>query len=108
MKELELMIGKLMLTGAVIAATVTLIGAILFLIHHGGEPSLYHIFNPARSHVDNYFSGRGIIAIGLYILVFTQLLRVALTGWLFVKQRDKLFTLFTLFILIVLTFSLFA
>lgn len=108
MERLQLMIGKLMLAGAIISATVTFIGAVIFLSQHGSEPSYFHLFKPTNSYVTNYFSARGLIAIGLYILVFTQVLRVALTGWLFVKLRDKWFIGFSLFVLTVLIYSLFA
>ena len=108
MERLQLMIGKLMLVGAIVSAAVTLIGAIIFLAQHGMEPSQYHLFKPDNSHVSHYFSARGLIEIGLYILVLTQVLRVALTGWLFIKLRDKWFIGFSLFVFLVLVYSLFA
>ncbi len=108
MERLQLMIGKLMLIGAIISATITLIGAVIFLIQHGNEPASFHLFNPNNSHVKNYFSARGLIEIGLYTLVLTQVVRVAFTGWLFVKQGDKWFIGFSLFIFLVLIYSLFA
>src|SRR4051812_1113612 len=101
-ERLQLMIGKLMFVGAVVSAAITLVGAIIFLIQHGSEPTHYHFFNPALSQVHNYYSARGLIEIGLYTLVFTQLLRVAFTGWIFIKQRDKWFTVFTAFVFLVL------
>jgi uncharacterized membrane protein len=106
-ERLQVMIGKIMLIGAIVSATITAIGAIIFLIQHGYEPTHFHLFNPTYSHVKNYFSGRGLIEIGLYIIVFTQILRVAFTGWIFVKMRDKWFTVFTVFVFLVLIYSLF-
>ena len=108
MQRLQLMIGKLMLAGALTAAGLTIIGAIFYLINHGNDMIHYQVFQTNHAHIRSYYSGRGILELGLFVLVFTQVLRVALTTWLFIKARDKWFIGFSLFVLGMLIYSLFA
>ena len=45
-RRMEATLGNLLRTGVIIAGSVVLIGAVLFLVRHGSEISDYHIFKP--------------------------------------------------------------
>lgn len=116
MEKVEIAIGRLLLIGVLISLFFIISGGILYLFKHGndlvhfhtfrGEPvqfsSIWRIWENAFS-----FSALGLIQLGLLILVFVQVLRVALTTWYFIKINDKTFTWISLFILTVLILSLF-
>ena len=50
--------------------------------------------------------GRGIIQLGLLILLATPLARVAFSVFAFTMERDRLYVIVTLIVLAVLAFSL--
>jgi uncharacterized membrane protein len=115
MERAEKLIGKLMIIGVCLSSLFVLIGCTVYLIKHGHEPAHYEIFHgepkPLTSFMgiwDNAFtySGRGIIQFGLLTLVSIQLLRVALTGWLFAQIKDWRFTLISALILCALIYTL--
>lgn len=115
MEHLQLAIGKLLLCGVLVCFAIVTFGGGLYLFKHGTDIIHYHTFHtglPAYTTITailqaaGNFSARGIIQLGLLILVFLQVLRVALTLWLFIKLRDRCFIAISLFILIILIYSL--
>ena len=54
-----------------------------------------------------HLSGRAIIQFGLLVLVAIQLVRVALTAWLFKAAHDNVFVYISLLVLTVLGYTLF-
>ncbi len=116
MERIELAIGRLLLIGVLVSFSFVFLGGCFYLSKHGteivhyqsfhGEPLVYKsvigIFKDAIT-----LSSLGIIQLGLLTLVIIQILRVALTTYLFIKSRDKIFVCISLFILSVLIFSLF-
>jgi uncharacterized membrane protein len=113
--EVEVLLGRLLQWGVGIAATVVLVGATLYLAHHGGEPPAYgtfvgepadlrHIVGIVRSAAD--LSGRGLIQLGLLLLIGTPIARVALSLLVFVRDRDGLYVKLTAFVLLILLLGL--
>ena len=109
-------IGKALIAGVFLAGLIVAFGGILFLLRHGGTEVHYHVFRGEPTDLRTVgrvlsatlqLSSRGIIQLGLMVLVAAQLLRVALTVWLFAAQKDRRFVGFTLFVLAVMLFSLF-
>jgi uncharacterized membrane protein len=114
-QQMEQVLGKLLITGVVAAAAVVLAGGIIYLIRHGGEAATYHVFQgePAQSRTVGGIlkrvaerRGRGLIQLGLLLLIATPVARVALSLVAFARRRDLLYTIFTLIVLGVLLFSL--
>lgn len=114
-EQVELIIGKLLRAGVLLAAFVVLAGAIVYLIRHGRELPHYRVFlgEPAdlRS-VTGIFKdafglrGRGLIQLGLLLLIATPVARVAFSVFAFALERDRMYVLITLIVLALLTFSL--
>jgi len=114
-EQMESIIASILLGGMVIAGLVVLAGGGLYLFRHGsalpdfsvfrGEPSdlrsLSGIFTDAAS-----FRSRGIIQLGLVILIATPVLRVAFCLLAFLWQRDRLYVAVTSLVLVLLLVSL--
>jgi len=114
-QKVEGVIGNLLRTGVILSATVVLIGAVIFLARHGGSPADYRVFkgepNDLRSVAgiverSIHFSGRGIIQLGLIILIATPVARVAFAIYGFAAEGDRLYVGFTIAVLAVLLYSL--
>ncbi len=111
----ELVIGVLLQAGVLLAATVVVLGGIVFLGHHGSSIPSYHVFQGEPTdlralsgifHDALAFEGRGIIQLGLLILIATPVARVAFSIAAFAMERDTLYVGVTLLVLAILLFSL--
>jgi len=114
-QKVENIIGSLLLTGIILSAAVVFTGAVIFLVRHGGSPADYHVFkgepNDLRSvrgvvERATHLSGRGIIQLGLLLLIATPVVRVAFAIYGFAAEGDRLYVGFTIIVLAVLLYSL--
>lgn len=114
-QKVENIVGQLLLTGIIISAAVVFIGAIIFLVRHGGSPADYRVFKGEPSDLRSvrgiveraiHLSGRGIIQLGLLLLIATPVARVAFAVFGFLEEGDRLYVGFTLIVLAVLIYSL--
>lgn len=108
--------GRLLRTGVILSASIVLLGGIVYLVRHPeptvnyrsfqGEPREYKtvagIFRDAMS-----FHGRGLIQLGLLLLIATPVARVLFSVFAFLYERDAKYVIFTLIVLGLLMFSLF-
>ncbi len=113
--RIEQVVGNLLRAGVVIAAMVVLAGAVVFLARHGTEQPHYGIFLGERSDLDSVQGiigsalegrGRGLIQLGLLLLVATPVARVVFSVLGFALERDRTYVVITLMVLAVLVFSL--
>jgi uncharacterized membrane protein len=114
-RRLETIIGNLLRAGVVIAATITSIGGVIYLTHSGESQAHYSVFHgeladlrQVKGVLSDAFSGdgRGIMQLGLLLLIATPVARVAFSLAAFAVQRDRLYVVVTLVVLGVLTFSM--
>jgi uncharacterized membrane protein len=114
-RRIELILGNLLRAGVLISATVVLAGACVYLFRHAGEPADYRIFRGEPSEfrtipgvIRSVFEsrGRGLIQLGLLLLIATPIARVAFSVGGFAVERDRLYVAFTLLVLFVLLYSL--
>ncbi len=121
----EHFLGTLLQIGVFIAAAVVLFGGTVYLIRHWDEAPDYGKFHDessplsgpdARSDLRSprgiigsarAFRGRGIIQLGVLLLIATPVARVAFSVLGFARQRDLTYVGLTLFVLAVLAYSLF-
>lgn len=112
---IEHVMGNLLRAGVLLAAFVVSIGAIVYLVRHGRAPVDYRIYHgePAdlrelRGIVRDSLAlrGRGIIQLGLLLLIATPVARVAFSIVAFAKERDRLYVVFTLIVFSILLYSL--
>lgn len=115
-RQVEEAVARLLRIGVMAAAAVTLVGGLLFLWQAGGTTPDYRVFRgePAalRSPAGILRSAlaiepRGVIELGILLLVATPIARVAFSMWAFVAERDLLYVVITLIVLTILTYSLF-
>jgi uncharacterized membrane protein len=103
--------------GVVLAAVVTVAGAVPLLLAHGREFPTYHSFHgteaPYRSLAtiaQGVVQGDplAIIMLGITVLIATPLSRVLLTLIGFLVERDRMYVALTSVVLLVLLYSLVA
>jgi uncharacterized membrane protein len=113
--DVEQAVGNLLRAGVLVAAVVVLAGGLLFLFRHGLATPDYRVFKgePAALRsvtgiVRTALSGseRGVIQLGLLLLIATPIARVALTAVAFAAERDRIYVLVALLVLSLLLKSL--
>ncbi len=114
-ERLEWMISLLLRIGVAAAATVVLVGGIFYLFQHGESTAHYRAFvgEPLNLRAPTgilssaaSFESRGIIQLGLLILILTPVARVLFSVAAFALQRDRLYMVVTLIVLGVLLYNL--
>lgn len=114
-QRIESIMGDLLRAGVVLAAGVTLIGGVIFVAGSAHAIPQYQTFHGEPSDLRQVkgvlsaaFSGdgRGIMQLGLLLLIATPVARVVFSLFAFAIQRDRLYVVFTLAVLAVLIFSL--
>lgn len=114
--RIEIIVGILLRTGVILAASVVLFGAVLYLTRHGHEIANYTAFHGEPESLKNpveIFQGviqmnaRAIIQLGLLLLIATPVARVMFSAIAFAMERDPMYVVITLIVLAILLFSLF-
>jgi len=115
-RRVEEIIGDLLRAGVIIAALVVLLGGIVYLVRHGAEAPEYRVFLGEPANLRGVsgiiadaraLSGRGIIQLGILLLMATPVARVVFSVEAFALQRDRTYVVITLIVLAVLCLSLF-
>ncbi|MCL5005478.1 MAG: DUF1634 domain-containing protein [Acidobacteria bacterium] len=114
-KRIELVVGRLLQIGVLLAALVVIAGGVPYLVR-GGEPeSHYHIFTGEREdlrsvagvlHDLSALRTRAIIQLGLLLLILTPIARVAFSAIAFGLQKDYMYVVITLIVFSILMYSL--
>ncbi len=114
-ERMENIVGNLLRAGVSLSAAVVAFGAVIYLARHGRSPADYRVFRGEPSEFKNLsgiihsvlgFHGRGIIQLGLLILIATPVARVAFAIWGFAAEHDRMYMIFTGIVLVVLLYSL--
>lgn len=114
-QKVESMIGNLLRAGVMVSACVVLAGGVVFLARHGHAAVDYGAF---RGEPDRYttiggivrdalsLNGRGIIQLGLLLLIATPVARVAFAILAFAVERDRMYVVVSSIVLAILLYSL--
>jgi uncharacterized membrane protein len=114
-EHVELFVGNLLRWGVILAATVTAIGAVIFLFLYGGRTADYRVFHGQPDGLKSvgavardafHLQPEAMIQLGLLLLIATPIARVALSLLAFVKQHDHTYIVVTAIVLGVLLYSL--
>jgi uncharacterized membrane protein len=115
-RRVETLIGNLLRGGVLASAVVVLLGGVFYLAADGtGEPH-YQLFRGERSELRSVpgvirdalqLRSRGVMQLGLLLLMATPVMRVIVAGIAFALQRDKTYVAVALIVLASLTYSLF-
>jgi uncharacterized membrane protein len=115
-EQIEQMVGNLLRVGVLLAAAVVLAGGVVYLANHGNQSGDFRIFHGEPDDLRKLtgivraaltLRGRGLIQLGLLLLIATPVARVVLSVIAFGRQRDWTYVFITIVVLGVLTFSLF-
>jgi uncharacterized membrane protein len=115
-ERVEILIANLLRAGVLIAALVVIGGAVPYLGLHPRARVAYHTFRGEPDELTTVhgilqyaFSGnaRGVMQLGLLLLIATPIARVAFSAIAFAIERDRMYIVFTLIVLAVLLYSLF-
>jgi uncharacterized membrane protein len=113
-RRMEIIMGRLLQVGVMLASLVVLVGGILFARAHTGSWPDYHSF---KSEPENLRRATGIghgvatgdpasiIVLGVLLLIATPVARVAFAVVAFAMERDKLYVAVSLVVLAVLLFG---
>ena len=114
--DTEIVIGNLLRVGVLLSAATVLFGGVLYVRQFGTMPPHHHVFQgeppelrtiPGIVTLALHGEARGIIALGILLLIATPIARVVFSVWAFARERDRLYVGITLLVLALLLFSLF-
>jgi|SRR4051794_15486727 uncharacterized membrane protein len=105
MTKVERILGNLLSAGVVVAGVMVLVGAFVYLAAHGVDRPDYSKFHaqPSKPSLD----GRGIIQLGILVLIATPIARVAFSVGAFARAGDRRYAAIGAIVLAVLAYSLF-
>ena len=114
-KKVELFIGMFLRVGVITAACVVVIGGILYLPSMGGQNPHFAVWNGEPLQLRSIggvvtaalsLRGDAVIQLGILLLIAIPILRVAVSLFAFLLQRDWLYCVVTFLVLGILLFSL--
>jgi len=114
-RAVEILLATLLRAGVIVSAVVVTIGGLFYLTRHGLSTPDYGAFRGEPADLRSVagitadclqLRGRGIIQLGLLLLIATPIMRVVLSLVAFAKQRDRTYVGITLIVLVLLLYSL--
>ena len=116
-ERLEIAVSYVLRIGVTGAALLVLTGGILYLRQHSegvadyrlfqGEPAAYRTLHGLLK-LKTLRQGQGLIQLGLLLLIFTPIARVALSLFLFLAGRDWLYGVVSAIVMTMLLYSFFS
>ena len=106
---------NLLRAGVLLSGVVVLCGGILYLIHNGDAQADYRVFRGEPTDLKSVsgilraafaLDSRGIIQLGLLLLIATPVARVAFSIFGFAEEKDRMYVVFTVIVLLILLYSL--
>jgi len=114
-QRIENLLGNLLRVGVLLSAVVVLSGGVIYLLRHGQSAVDFRVFRGEPEDLRDLrgiirdsleLRGRGIIQLGLLLLIGTPVARVAFSIFGFAKVRDRMYVVFTLIVFSILLYSL--
>jgi uncharacterized membrane protein len=116
-KRVDQLMGILLRSGVLLAATAVAVGGGVFLAHHRLPVSDYRVFSGEPSELRRVpgivnqalqWHGSGLIQLGLLLLIATPVARVAFSVGAFLYERDWTYVAVSFVVLALLFYSLFS
>lgn len=114
-EKMDVIVGNLLRVGVALSGAIVFAGGLVYLVRHGTEAPDYRVFRgePADLRaIGGIFReavglrGRGIIQLGLLLLIATPVARVAYLVYAFARQGDRLYSVIALIVLVLLAYGL--
>jgi uncharacterized membrane protein len=115
-ERLEKIVGYILQAGVIAAASIVLLGGMLYLGRYGFVSPHYDVFHGEPANLRSVsgimksalsFHTRGLIQFGVLLLIATPIVRVVFSIIAFALQRDRTYVFVTVIVLSVLFYSLF-
>jgi uncharacterized membrane protein len=113
-QKMDIIVGNLLRAGVALSAAVVFVGGVIYLVRHGAETRNYHIFRGEPADLSALsgivrnalaFRARGIIQLGLVLLIATPVARVAFLIYAFGRQGDRLYAVIASIVLALLVYG---
>lgn len=113
-RKIEEIIGYLLRAGVTLSALLVFTGGIVYLLRHGGDAPNYATFRGEPGSLrtihgllsaDSLRHGRGLIQMGLIVLILTPIARVAFSLLAFAGERDWIYVPVSAIVLGLLLYS---
>ena len=114
-KDMQEIIGNLLRGGVLLSTGIVIIGGIIYLYRHGHELPEYRTFHGQPQEfrtIPGIFRsvwqgrGRGVIQLGILVLIATPVFRVAFSIIGYLLEKDYLYMVITLVVLAIILFSM--
>jgi uncharacterized membrane protein len=115
-ERMDRIMGTLLRTGVILAASVVFVGGVICLVRQRMPVTDYRVFRGEPTelrtisgifHQAIALQGRGLIQLGLLILIATPIARVVFSVFAFGVQKDWKYVVFTVIVLALLCYGLF-
>lgn len=117
-RDMELLIGKLLRYGVMLACGITLFGGVIYLFQNYGTtmehykptpdempfPGVEHYLRELSTIIPRVlsFDGAAIIQLGVCVLIATPILRVGISVVGFLIEKDYMYVVITLIVLLII------
>jgi uncharacterized membrane protein len=107
-RRIDTIVARILVVGVITAASIVLLGGVVFLSRHGGETFDYGTFRGEPASLRAVpgilggaftLSGRSLIQLGILLLVATPVVRVLFSVFAFAARKDRTYIVITLFVL---------
>ncbi len=114
-RKIDIIISVLLRAGVILSAFIVLTGGVIYLSESWNAAVNYNVFKGEAGDLRSpagivkealSFKARGLIQLGLLILIATPVMRVLFTVLVFLLQRDKIYIIVTIIVLGLLIFSI--
>ena len=114
-RDIQIILGTLLRVGVIVSMTVIVFGGFLYLFKFLDVPVDYKIFHSEQleySSIDavliglSRYDSKAIIQLGILLLIFTPIARVAFSIFSFIIERDYLYVAIGLLVLCIILLSL--
>jgi uncharacterized membrane protein len=115
-QRMDQIMAVLLRSGVLLAASLVFIGGVVYLSRHDLPAINYHVFQGEPQELRMVggilreaakFHGRGVIQLGLLILIATPVARVLFSVFAFLYEKDWTYVGITMIVLTLLCYSLF-
>ncbi|WP_433763492.1 DUF1634 domain-containing protein [Flavobacterium ginsenosidimutans] len=115
-KDFQTIIGNLLRYGVWISLSVAFIGGIVYLLHNGNQVEDYSVFKENDRNIFEVIAavyngaiqgnGESLIFTGIILLFLTPVLRVLLSLFSFLLEKDYLYVGITLIVILIIIISI--
>lgn len=115
-KDFQTIIGNLLRYGVWISLSVAFIGGIVYLLHNGSQIEDYSVFKENDRNIFEVIAtiyngaiqgdGASLIFTGIILLFLTPVLRVLLSLFSFLLEKDYLYVGITLIVILIIIISI--